>query len=156
MVYVFDNNAFRVLQNYYPQRFPSLWQQFGELLATGDVISTREVWRELEMFNAKSWFREWLNEHKTLFCVPGEDETEFVSKILSVPHFQTLVGKRQILKGSPVADPWIIACAHVRGGTVVTEESHKPNAAKIPNVCEHFNIPWINLEGFMDAMRWTF
>ncbi len=43
----------------------------------------------------------------------------------------------------------IIACAKIQGGTVVTEEQLKPNAAKIPNVCEHFKIPCINLETFM-------
>lgn len=156
MVYVLDTNSFCVLQNYYPRRFPSFWEQFNELVASGDVVSTREVWRELEVFNAKSWFKDWLKEHKGSFLVPSEDETEFVARILSVPHFQTLVGEKQILKGSPVADPWIIACAYVKSGTVVTEESHKPNAAKIPNVCEQFQVPWIDLEGFMDALGWTF
>jgi hypothetical protein len=41
-----------------------------------------------------------------------------------------------------------IASARVRGGCVVTEEANKPNAAKIPNVCEHFGIHWTNVEGF--------
>jgi hypothetical protein len=56
----------------------------------------------------------------------------------------------------PVADPFVIACAKIRGGTVVTEERLKPNAARIPNICQHFGIPCTNLEGFMQLMGWNF
>jgi hypothetical protein len=38
----------------------------------------------------------------------------------------------------------------------VTEEKLKPNAAKIPNVCAHFQIPCINLERFMRDQNWSF
>ena len=44
----------------------------------------------------------------------------------------------------------------VKGGTVVTEEKLKPNAAKFPNVCAHFQVPCINLEIFMQTMGWSF
>jgi hypothetical protein len=55
-----------------------------------------------------------------------------------------------------VADPFVIACAKIHDGTVVTEEQFKPNAAKIPNVCQHFNIPCVDLEGFMKQQAWSF
>jgi len=55
-----------------------------------------------------------------------------------------------------VADPFLIACAKVRGGTVVTEEGNKPNAAKIPNICGHFRVPCTNVEGFLTASGWRF
>jgi len=70
--------------------------------------------------------------------------------------FQSLVGEQQRLKGTPVADPFVIACAKIREGTVVTEEQMKPHAAKIPNVCDHFNIPCVNLEDFMKQQKWSF
>ena len=41
-------------------------------------------------------------------------------------------------------------------GTVVTQEKLKPGGAKIPNVCAHFKIPCIDLEGFMHKQNWTF
>ena len=50
----------------------------------------------------------------------------------------------------PVADPFVIALAKVRDGCVVTEETMRPNAAKVPNVCEHFGIEYTNVEGFMN------
>jgi hypothetical protein len=67
-----------------------------------------------------------------------------------------LIGAKQVLRGTPVADPFVIARAAVLGGTVVSEESFKPNAQKIPNVCQHFGIPCIKLGDFLRTQRWTF
>jgi len=55
-----------------------------------------------------------------------------------------------------VADPFVIALAKARDGCVVTEETMRPNAAKIPNVCEHFGIEYAKLEGVMNKEAWTF
>jgi hypothetical protein len=60
------------------------------------------------------------------------------------------------MKGEPVADPFVIACVKIKVGTVVTQEQLKPNAAKIPNVCSHFNVPCIDLERFMQQQGWAF
>ena len=80
----------------------------------------------------------------------------FVGDIFSVQHFQMLVNKKARLKGLPCADPFIIARAKVINGCVVTEEKRTPNAAKIPNVCEHFGVEYTNLQGFMKKEGWTF
>jgi Domain of unknown function (DUF4411) len=81
---------------------------------------------------------------------------QFVATIFSVPHFKYLVGQRQILKGMPVADPFVVAAAKIRGACVVTEEKLKKNAARIPNVCEHFDVLYTNMEGFMEDEGWQF
>ena len=39
---------------------------------------------------------------------------------------------------------------------VVTQESERPHAAKIPNICEHFGVDWTNLKGFMERENWSF
>ena len=44
----------------------------------------------------------------------------------------------------------------VEGRTVVTMESLKPNAARIPNICEHFGVRCMDLEEFMEAEGWKF
>ena len=49
MIYVFDTSSFRVLGNYYPDRFPSFWEMFDELVAAGRIVSVREVHRELDV-----------------------------------------------------------------------------------------------------------
>ena len=91
-----------------------------------------------------------------MFLTPDAEETKFVGEIFAVNHFQALVGEAQRLKGQPVADPFVIASAQARGGTVVTEEAMKPHAARIPNVCEHFGIPCTNVEGFLAENGWQF
>ena len=157
MAFVFDTSSIRVLGNYYPETFSSFWQGFEKLVGTGEVISVREVLRELTTQISKDdWLYEWVSEHSEIFLTPEKAETEFVSEIFSVPHFQELVGQKQRLKGTPVADPWVIACARVRKGCVVTQEGHKLNAAKIPNVCEQFGVRCIDLEGFLAEKGWKF
>ena len=99
---------------------------------------------------------DWVNDHKEMFLVPGPQETTFVATIFQVPHFQMLVTETQRLRGQPVADPFVIACASVREGTVVTEESRKPNSARIPNVCDHFGVSCTNVEGFLAQNNWQF
>jgi hypothetical protein len=47
--YVFDNSPLSTLfRNYYRKTFPSLWQRFDQLVDDGRLVSTREVFREIE------------------------------------------------------------------------------------------------------------
>ncbi len=79
-----------------------------------------------------------------------------MAEIFKVSHFQQLVGEEQRLKGQYVADPWVVACAKVCNGIVVTEEAVKEHAAKIPNVCSHFKIEFTDVRGFLDRNGWKF
>ncbi len=98
-----------------------------------------------------------MKDHRDFFLTPTADELNFVAEIFKITHFQTLVRKKEQLQGEPVADPLIIAKANVlENGCVVTEEVKKPNATRIPNVCEHFGIPCLNLEAFMENETWRF
>ncbi|MBM4430975.1 MAG: DUF4411 family protein, partial [Chloroflexi bacterium] len=58
--------------------------------------------------------------------------------------------------GGCFADPFVVAKAWALGGVVVTEETFKDHAAKIPNMCQHFVIPYMSLQQFMHAEKWTF
>jgi len=101
---------------------------------------------------------EWADANEGFFHMPNSegDEFRFVAQIFTVTHFHTLVRKQEQLQGKPVADPFVIAKAKVLHGCVVTEEVKKPHASRIPNVCEHFGIDCLNLEGFMVRENWTF
>jgi hypothetical protein len=155
MIYVFDTSSFIRLNSYYPDIFPGFWQQFNETVAAGEIVSTREVLRELEREDPDHVFA-WAKQNTSIFTTPTSAETAFVSRILAVPHFQQLIGTKARLIGTPVADPFVIASAGVCGGTVVTQERRKPNSAKIPTVCDHFGIESVNLEDFMRKIGWTF
>ena len=156
MIYVFDSSPLIVLfRHYYLDRFPSLWENFDALVLEHRIISVREVRKELEGHGDR--LSDWVKDHRELFPTPTADELNFVAEIFKVTHFQTLVKKREQLQGKPVADPFVIAKAKIQEeGCVVTQEVKKPNAAKIPNVCEHFDIPCLNLEAFMENEKWRF
>lgn len=165
MMYVFDTSSIRALQHFYPRVFRSIWDSLGALADQHELRSTREVFNELERQAVSEEVLEWAKNHKDIFATPTGPELQFVAEIFRVKHFQGLIGTQQRLKGTPVADPFVIACAKAHGGTVVTEEGWqrgggpltlKPKAAKIPNVCEHFNIPCIDLEEFMHRQGWAF
>ncbi len=55
-----------------------------------------------------------------------------------------------MLKGIPVADPFIIAAAKVHKGCVVTQESLKLGGARIPTVCADLKVECIDLEKFLE------
>jgi hypothetical protein len=155
MSYVFDTGAFIDLNSYFPDIFPAFWQNFDRAVATGDIVSTREVLRELKRHDPDHILK-WAMANTGIFSIPTADETRFVGQILSVPHFQQIISARARLNGTPVADPFVIASAAVNSGTVVTQERPKPHSAKMPNVCDHFGVRWLDLNGFMRDMGWRF
>jgi hypothetical protein len=156
MIYVFDTSSIRSLQHFYPSVFKTIWDGLDGLVQKQNLISTREVWNELGRQNVSADVLAWAKQNKQIFTTPNTAELQFVAQIFQTKHFQSLIGEQQRLKGTPVADPFVIACAKIKGGTVVTEEQLKPNAAKIPNVCAHFKVPCIDLEKFMQQQGWTF
>ncbi len=156
MSYVFDTSALSPLfRNFYRNRFPTLWEQFDELVDDGAITSTREVAREIED-GPVATLRDWASGQSQLFPTPSASEATFVGQIFAEPHFLQIVERRKLLKGGRIADPFIVARAYAIGGTVVTLESEPPNGAKIPNICRHFGIPCLSLEGFMEEEDWTF
>lgn len=154
-MYVFDSGPFIILfRHYYKEQFPSLWNHFDALVAEDSIVSVREVKRELSERGDN--LSEWVKEHTALFPIPTSQELKFVATIFETPHFQMLINDKQRLKKGSVADPFVIARAKISGYTLVTAEKFKPNSAKIPNVCAHFDIPCIDLQTFMKNENWTF
>jgi len=156
MIYVLDTNSLCVLKNFYPTTFPGLWVRIDALVASGEFISVEEAYGELTKRVDSEHLLQWVERNKAIFTPPTEKEMDFVAGIFAVQHFQQLVSQDALLRGGLVADPWIIARAHSAGGCVVTEEKLKPNAAKIPNVCDHFQIPWTNVEGLFQLQGWRY
>lgn len=156
MKYVFDSDSLiNLFRHYYPERFPTLWEKFHTLVSAGELISVREVINEIG--SREDSLAIWAKEQKNiLFLESTTEELKFVGKIFQVRHFQEMIRKQERLKGKPVADPFVIARAKISGACVVTQEKKTENAAKIPNVCDHFGIRWINLEDFMKEENWTF
>lgn len=47
------------------------------------------------------------------------------------------------------ADPWLVGSARLEGYTIVTDEL--PKGGRMPTVCEKEGIPWMDLEGLVEA-----
>jgi len=155
MIYVFDSDSLiDLFKNFYLDRFPSLWERFDQIAKEGNFISVREVYNEIKERGDR--LSQWANEKQSLFQESSPDELAFVVEIFKVTHFQPLIRKKERLQGKFVADPLVIARGKILNGCVITQERKKPNAAKIPNVCEHFGIACSNLEGFMEKEGWIF
>lgn len=155
-MFIIDSNVFRAFGNYYPDAFPTFWQQFDIAVADSAIGSVREVRKEIELQDFSEHVAVWVENNPLVFPSPTEEEMSAVAEIFGVEHFQQLIGEKQRLRGQPVADPFLVARAKCVGGCVVTQEALKPNAAKIPNVCQHFNVACTDLQGFLRQVGWRF
>jgi hypothetical protein len=157
MKYIFDNNTLTgIFRHYYRNTFPSFWERFDIMIAQGEICSVREVYNEIKKMSRKDELETWSKAHPEFYHNPVNDELQFITQIYRVPHFNSSISQQKLLKGGPFADPFIIAKAHVEHGIVVSQEVLKPHAAKIPNICEHFHIPCINLQEFLKQQNWSF
>ena len=156
--YVFDSSSMMHLfrEGHYDARiFPTLWEKFdAEVVRADRVFFVRETRREIKHPQSAI---EWIEEHRDLELSPTSAETEFLrGDLFQNRHYRGLIRVKKIRKGQPVADPFVIAQAKVNGRCVVTEERKKENAPCIPVICDHYNIEWTNLVGFMAKEGWSF
>jgi hypothetical protein len=148
-MYIVDTTAFYVFGNFYPSRFPSLWDHISKLVTEEKFWSVKEVRQEIEHNCPFDHIETWVGAHRNIFRKPTSRELEFVAEIFKHKQYLGLVKRSNILKGLPVADPFIIAAGKVYKGTVVTQESFKDGGARIPTACKEFAVSCINVEQFM-------
>lgn len=153
MIYVFDNSSISKLKHFYPTVFQSIWTELDSFIENGSIISTREVLNELKRGVANPVIDAWIDKNKHIFQMPTHDELIFVREILAHKSFTSSIGQKQTMAGTPVADPFIIALAKIKNGIVVTEEKPKENSAKIPTICNHYNIRYMDLEEFLNSQN---
>lgn len=105
MIYVFDTSSLSRLKHFFPIVFKTIWEGLDTLAKSGSLISTREVYNEIaERGEADPHVNQWLKDRKEIFTTPTADELRFVAQIFQVSHFQALIGEKQRLAGTPVAD----------------------------------------------------
>jgi len=150
--YIFDSGPFIGLKNYPPDVFYSLWSNLSQLIKDGDIISSSEVLREIEDYDDEIAI--WSKANKQIFIKPTIDEQILVQQILA--KHPDLVKEEAILLGKPYADPFVIAQAKSHNCTLVHSEKFKPNAHKIPNVCQDFGVTEIGLFEFFRKEKWNF
>lgn len=160
MIYVLDSNTISQLYKaFYRDRFPTLWNHFHSLVREGRICSVSEVEAELNNRDDIQWaVRELKDLNPQFFSVPTEAEQNFLSQVLAVPNLRNAIPSKSTKTGAPVADPFLVAKAGASlvECTVVTEETPSPNSAKVPNICDHFQIKRTNLQGLMQQEQWQF
>ena len=149
-MYVIDTNVFISLGLYYPKIFPTIWERIDSLADSGDLVSVREVRRELETKCSSEYVLNWVEQYRYIFHIPTNEECQIVSEIFRKNQYLGFVKRKNILKGMPVADPFIIAAAKAKGFCVVTQESNKSKGARIPTACIDFDVECIDLEDFLE------
>jgi hypothetical protein len=150
--YIFDTGPFIDLKNYPGDVFSSLWENFTQMINDGEIISSSEVFRELEDYDDE--IAAWAKQNKSVFIKPSLEDQAQVIKILE--KHPDLVKEEAILLGKPYADPFVIAQAKQHNCVLVHSEKFKPNAHKIPNVCKTFNVEETNLFEFFRREKWKF
>lgn len=139
--YCFDTNAFIEPWNkhYRPSLLPAFWDKLDLLIHDGRVICPFEVYEEI--LKRDDSLASWIKKRKDVLVRPyTQDLQQKVRDILQL--FPKLI---KVQKNQSMADPWVIAQAMVDGAIVVTKEIAGFNTdIRIPNVCTHFQIEFIN------------
>lgn len=149
-LFVVDTNIFYALGVFYPSRFPKIWDNIDGLCRKSGFQSVREVRRELERNCPYDFIGTWVGAHKNIFRAPTEAEQRIVAEIFQEEKYRGLVRVQNILKGLPVADPFVVAAGKARNATVVTMENQRVTGARIPAVCRDLGVECIGLEEFFE------
>lgn len=134
-----------------PAVFASFWDNVEAMIDAGVVRAVDQVREELA--RRDDAVTAWAEARSGLFVPLDEEVLAATKKILAV--HKKLIGAG---KGRSGADPFVIALALVRGGTVVTEEhsTGRIDKPKIPDVCNALGVPCTNLVGFAAEQEWRF
>ncbi len=130
--------------------FPSFWQKMDQFIEHGLVISSEEVYTEIERKDDELF--EWVKARRSMFVELTDDVQDAVTNIMAT--FPQLVDARS---GKSFADPFVIATAMVNRATVVSGEDYgTEKRPKIPIVCDHFNVRHLRTIDFLRKLGLKF
>ncbi len=154
MKFSLDTSAFLDgWSRWYPiQTFPDIWVNLGQMIDRGEIVTIQMVIDELRA--GSSGPIKWLGGRVKTIVVPLDHAIQNESKVI-LKQFPTLVNNTT---GKSQADPFVIALAKVHNLTVLTGEKHSrtTGVVRIPDVCDYFRIPFINLMGLIRREGWKF
>jgi hypothetical protein len=148
--YVIDSSAlFDLRKNYRQNTFRSLWTNFNGMCDNLQIISTREVLREIK--NGNDELVPWSEEKEHIFLEPCESEYLIVQEIvLNFPKPSELNSTK------PWADPFVLACAKHYSLILIQHEKIKGNSPRIPFIAKSLNVKCISLPDFFEEEGWEF
>lgn len=136
---------------YPPPQFPALWVQIEGLVSDGSLISTEEVYFEIERKDDDLFA--WCRARRGMFLPLSKDVQSVASAILE--ELPTLVDART---GKSMADPFVVATARVTNTVVVTQEGPTGSGKrpKIPEACGFVGVDWMSLLDVIKIEGWRF
>lgn len=149
--YVIDTcSLIKLREDYPPDIFPNVWEKMSLLADSGTLISSDEVFEELNVDEAiGDPVLAWAEDHRSIFYPLDGFIQGKASEILS-----SFPGLLDLKRNKSGADPFVIATAIYFSCIVVTDELPTKNSngrVKIPDVCSKLSISNINLIEMMRA-----
>lgn len=147
--YVLDTDVFiEAARRYYAF---DLGSKFWDILlkhADNGVVESID-WVKNELLEGKDELARWADDSfsNAFFSTIEEDVQESYRKIITWVQNQPQYREAAKADFADGADGWLIAYAMTRGRIIVTHENPDPNIRRkvpIPNVCEQFNIRYID------------
>jgi hypothetical protein len=153
MIYCIDTRAWLDgwARDYPPDVFPSLWRKLEELVASGVLKCSEEVYVELE--KKDDGLHRWLKTNKQVVVQIDEQIQSVVVELLS--SYSRLVDTH---RNRSQADPFVIATAECMKAIFVTGEKPrgKMDTPKIPDVCEARDLRCITFLEMLRELGWKF
>ncbi len=149
-LYIVDASIFiRIGRHHPPDIFKRLWQQLDHAIADGHIRSPEEVLHELEQ--GMDDLAETLASRTGLFLPLNDALARATEAVQGACPLTDPTSERS--RG----DPFVVACAKLNEGTVVSGELPRkaPTAPmKIPDACDHLDIPHLDWFAFLRAVGW--
>lgn len=152
-IYVIDASSLIRCANFYPRRvFPTIWEKFEQKCAEDCVISSQEIYEDLER-RGGDFIQRWAKDH-IKFIETSEEVQRKAKEILA--QWPNLIKPTKI-NDSSSSDPFLIAVAILNNGIVITDEAFKRARSQhpkmgIPFVCQSLGIKWISLLEFFEQI----
>lgn len=138
---------------YPPRRFSGLWLQFDNLIESGRLVASIEVFHELKKKDDDVFA--WAKERNDPMFIEIDDDTQ--SEVVRIMQkYPKLVDTG---KGKSGGDPFVIAqaLASIPNLVVVTEErGGSADKPRIPYVCDREGLRHIDLLTLIDEEDWSF
>ncbi|WP_454730820.1 MULTISPECIES: DUF4411 family protein [Cupriavidus] len=157
MKHLLDSNTLIEAKNrYYSMTFcPAFWQWVhgqNQLLQVGSISMVAD-----ELKKGNDELAQWAKDNAGLFMDVSDDATQlaFVDVARVVAEQAPVMKVGALEKFMAGADPWLIAKAMATDAIVVTHEAFHRDARRkflIPNICQHFGVPWMNTFELLDKL----
>jgi hypothetical protein len=146
-VYVIDTSSWLNLEE--RPDFEDAWQIVVSLTQEGRVVVCAQVFAELRATSIMELLKPYEKELKA----GDRNDPEYLMHVGRITHAHPSMSRATSRK-TP-ADPYIVALAECENFVVVTDESARHPARKIPGVCAMRKIRCMNLDQFIRGQKET-